>query len=539
MNGKNRVVCVGMRDLPEGERVALMCLQGLANRGGARIFLMHRPDWDAHWLNWYAYYEIEAEEANAETALQRRLKSAATGEAGGFVVWDENLRDTIPIAITIAGIRGLVATDAATAARFPHAPVVEDLRGRWQHKIEAYRWAVEHLLPQCARHAVGSLEVGEKAESFWSPAVDYLVGERAFVHNLCAHPERPEEAELWHRVASQMEREAFAVGWSVPPDIEATYVDACSRHHLVQLCSSAGTNLSFHQHIAAKEPLRQRHASEGDVRLEKAVYITFSQTDGDALHSMTNLQQGQWASPLRGSVPMGWWIAPRLSAGLGAALLEYYYRTATPNDYFVAGPSGAGYNYPSVYDGLDRFLALTKEHMRLCDTRTIWLINRVVKALPGGFVQHRTKAGDVPLPLKDGNLVEETKNKYGADWLDDDVAARYVRALPDCPGFFQGFEPVVGEEDRMIDGKPAVGVAGKPWVPTKVMVDSPEQGERDIEAYLQGKALPAFVSCTVNMCGPMNQKMFEKMLILAPRLEGKGYRIVRPDEFLLLRRQAG
>ena len=520
------VVCVAMRDLSEGERVALMCLQGLANRAGARMFLIHRPDFDAHWLNWYAYYGIEAEEANADAAAEKfgRL-------AGGLVVWDEKLRDTIPIAITMAGIRGLVATDANTAARFPHAPVVEDMRGRWQSKVEAYRWAVEHLLPQCARHAVGSLEVGEKAESFWSPAVDYLVGERAFVHSLCVHPERPEEAELWHRTASQMEREAFAVGWSVPPDIEATYVDACSRHHLAQLCSSGGTNLSFHQHIAAKAPLRQKHAREGDVRLEKAVYITFSQTDGDALHSMTNLQQGQWASALRGSVPMGWWIAPRLSAGLGPALLEYYCRTATPNDYLVAGPSGAGYNYPSVYDGLDRFLALTREHMRLSDTHTIWMINRVVKVLPGGFVQHRTKAGDIPLPLKDGNLVEETKNKYGADWLDEDVATRYIRALPDCPGFFQGFEPVVGEEDRMIDGKL--------WIPTKVMVDSPEHGERDIDAYLQGKPLPAFVSCTVNMCGPMNQRMFEKMLVLARRLEGKSHRIVRPDEFLLLRRQAG
>jgi len=94
---------------------------------------------------------------------------------------------------------------------------------------------------------------------------------------------------------------------------------------------------------------------------------------------------------------------------------------------------------------------------------------------------------------------------------------------------------VVGEEDRVIDGKP--------WVPTKVMIDSPEQGERDIEAYLQAigyrPGKPAFVSCTVNMCGPMNQRMFEKMLILARRLQSKGYRLLRPDEFLLLRRKAG
>ncbi len=405
---ETRVVAIPMKDLSEGERVGLMCLQGLANRQAARMFLMHRPDWDAHWLNWYAYYGIEAEEAGLEVVAGR-----FGGLVSGFVVWDEKLRDTILIAITLAGIRGCVATDAKIAARFPEAPIVEDLRGRWADKVSAYRWAVENILPKCARHVIGSLEVNAQPESFWSPAVDYLVAHRAFVHNLCTHPEHPEEAELWDRAASHMENEALAVGWSVPPDIEATYVDACSRHGLVQICSSGGTNLSFHQHIAAKEPLRQNHARESDVELRPEVYITFSQTDGDSLHAMTNLQQGQWASPLRGSVPMGWWIAPRLAAalqghpeggpsgsperaGLGPALLEYYYRTATPNDYFVAGPSGAGYNYPSVYDGLDRYLALTREHLRLSDTRTIWVINRVVKALPGGFVQHRTKAGDVP-----------------------------------------------------------------------------------------------------------------------------------------------
>ena len=526
---ETRVVAIPTKDLSEGERVGLMCLQGLANRRGARMFLMHRPDWDAHWLNWYAYYGIEAEEAGLQGVAGR-----FGGLVSGFVVWDEKLRDTIPIALTIAGPRSLIATDAKTAARFAEAPVVEDLRGRWPDKIAAYRWAVENILPQCARHAVGSLEVNPQAESFWSPAVDYLVAHRAFVHNLRTHPDHPEEAELWDRAASHMENEALAVGWSVPPDIEATYVDACSRHGLVQICSSGGTNLSFHEHVAAKEPLRQNHARESDVELRPEVYITFSQTDGDSLHAMTNLQQGQWASPLRGSVPMGWWIAPRLAAGLGPALLEYYYRTATPNDYFVAGPSGAGYNYPSVYDGLDRYLALTREHMRLSDTRTIWVINRVVKALPGA-VQHRTKAGDIALPLKDGNLVEDVKNKYGADWLDDDVVARYIEALPECAGFFQGFETVVGEEDRLI--------GGKPWIPTKVMIDSPEQGERDIEAYLQAigyrPGKPAFVSCTVNMCGPMNQRMFEKMLILARRLQSKGYRLLRPDEFLLLRRKAG
>jgi len=154
-----------------------------------------------------------------------------------------------------------------------------------------------------------------------------------------------------------------------------------------------------------------------------------------------------------------------------------------------------------------------------------------VQHLPGRRIAHRTAAGDIPLPLDErGGLVEATKNQYGADWVDQAVVEAYVAALPEVLGYFQGFETVVGEEDRF--------VGEVPWVPTKVMVDDPDQGRADIEQYLAGRPRPAFVSCTVNMCGPMVRRMFEKLAQLMVMVEAKGYRVVRPDEFLALRKQA-
>ena len=359
---------------------------------------------------------------------------------------------------------------------------------------------------------------------------DYLVCHRAPVHNLAVNPEAAWEPDFCGRLLSTMEAHALALGWNAWADIEATYVDVCSRHNLVQICSAAAPNLSFHQHVRAQAALTQTRAGPDGLRLEKAVYVTFCQTDGDALHSMCNLQQGHWDSAYRGSVPFGWQIAPRLAFDLGPALLEYYYRTLTPNDCVVLGPSGIGYNYPSVYPDLDGYLRRTAQALEVTDTDCIWVINRVVRHGDPGYVIHRTSSGEVPIPVRDGVLNEQIKNQYGADWVDESVAERYFQQCPQLIGCFQGFETIPREEDRL--------VMGKPWVPTKVMVDSPEQGLRDIAGYAEGRRLPVFVAATVNMCGPMNERMFEKLLTLVPRLRALGYKIVRPDEFLLLRRKA-
>ena len=72
-----------------------------------------------------------------------------------------------------------------------------------------------------------------------------------------------------------------------------------------------------------------------------------------------------WKDPVRGSIPIGWTISPSLvqtAPSLGA----YYISTASPNDELIAGPSGAGYMYPSQWPQaqLPAFLKPTGELMQ-------------------------------------------------------------------------------------------------------------------------------------------------------------------------------
>ena len=78
--------------------------------------------------------------------------------------------------------------------------------------------------------------------------------------------------------------------------------------------------------------------------------VCFLMTDGDNVQWLENdfaTNPLWWASPQRGSFPLGWTLSPA-TYYLAPALLHYLRRTATPNDSFVAAPSGAGYSNPDV-----------------------------------------------------------------------------------------------------------------------------------------------------------------------------------------------
>lgn len=517
-----RYLLIRESGLREDQRLALACLQGLVNRDGPQLYVVRGPN-DEHWADWYLRYGLEPEEVG-----WGRVGELLPAAAGAVLV-DWQFRHSIGPAVTACSTQGLLPWSEALAAEHPQVPIRLDLRGRWQEKSAAYRWAAAELWPACSRDTVASVHIG--AGEFSNGLLDYVVAQRAFLSGMAVNEiDFPQEAALWRGMLAQMNPLGLAVGWHQPEDIEATWVQACSEAGVLEVCSSGVGNLSFHRHVKARHPYRQDHIATA--RLDPAAtYVTFSQTDGDSIAAMAGLQQRQWTSPFRGSAPLGWWMAPKLGLDLGPALLEYYYETKGPADYLMCGPSGAGYNYPTPFRDRKAYLALSRQLMQAADMRTVMVINRLVQRLPGNLVAHRTAAGDIPLPLGEhGGPIEELKNQYGADWVDQAVVEDYAAGLPEALGFFQGFETVVGEEDRF--------VGDVPWVPTKVMVDDPEQGLADIERYLAGKPKPAFVSCTVNMCGPMNRRMYEKLLQLCVQLDAKGYRVVRPDEFLTLRREA-
>jgi hypothetical protein len=138
------------------------------------------------------------------------------------------------------------------------------------------------------------------------------------------------------------------MGWFLN---EGTGVMMTSRAAKLVFASDFSNNLEVwssvggqdaHAVVEARQPLPvpEREADK--------VYVSFTLSEGDNLQYIQGHMLNLWRDPARGSVPIGWTISPTLVQA-APTIAAYYASTATPNDAFIGGPSGAGYMYPSFW----------------------------------------------------------------------------------------------------------------------------------------------------------------------------------------------
>ena len=101
-------------------------------------------------------------------------------------------------------------------------------------------------------------------------------------------------------------------------------------------------------------------------------------SEGDNLQYIQRAMRRIWGDPARGSVPLNWGISPML-LDAAPAMLRYYQQTASANDQFVAGPSGAGYINPTPWpDGSFRtYTRQTGRYMAAAGVDSVYVLNRV------------------------------------------------------------------------------------------------------------------------------------------------------------------
>ena len=78
-------------------------------------------------------------------------------------------------------------------------------------------------------------------------------------------------------------------------------------------------------------------------------YVSFYVGDYDSAAWLYQRLPTLWTDPARGQIPLGWAFNPNL-ADRFAVGMDWARRTATPNDHFIAGDSGAGYLNPGNLD---------------------------------------------------------------------------------------------------------------------------------------------------------------------------------------------
>lgn len=406
------------------EQTAFNVLQGVVNRAKPRVFLVHDVE-DAHWLNWLRDRgDVDAIEWVGSYEILDRFRT----KLKGCIVTDPSLPATTNVATFLAGLNDSVVVSPDLVESF-RLPVVEDLRGRWSHPVEAYRWAFDRLFASANRSAIAHLNPHS------SRLRDYMAEFAVFTFWLSGTNDDEGEKEVAF-ARELFERTGPAVpvlGWwgahgqGLSKGIgEQRGVDLASEYGLFTVCMAwdgyceGTTNLSVHSGTAAT--FRQK-AGPPPPPLEEKVYYALLRTDGDGTNFWRQEFLKRWWDPERGSIPMNWPVGPSVCE-LMPDILEYFYAHASSDDYFMAAVSGLGYIHEDVYgarlaaevreSGWAVFLRLTAEYMKRLDLHHI----HTYKTTSVDLARRYAHVGGVEGLFLDYNRNDATRANNAAETID-------------------------------------------------------------------------------------------------------------------------
>ena len=394
------------------EQALLISLQGLANSNGPNLYFIYPEKWDFRYTpGVFDFLQKERCYTFQELRTPEQALTAFRDHVAGYVVWDKNVRTSLIVAFTVAGLEKAVVVSeeliplAEKAGLKPKA----DFRGRFSGQSDAqiYQWAREKYWDRCSREYI--VWLGGEYGDIMKPAVaDWGIHNKAFFTDLSARVTDVEEYQMADSLLAEMNPFSFAFGWhSYKKDLEEQWVKLTSSHALRVEGLHSLPNMSFSSQVPATPGFAYRnnhHLIAGETpRPGDHVYIACIQTDGIGL--------GAWNQPGRGEIPYAWevsmnyvWMAP--------VMLEYFYSQATPNDYFIGCLGGPGYVYPK---------AVPKRHL----AHMVDLAYGLMKRLDLNVFEI--------MDYSQGVMVE------GNSDLTRDVVNAFYDGMPDAIGFANGY----------------------------------------------------------------------------------------------------
>ncbi|GHO85881.1 GxGYxYP domain-containing protein [Dictyobacter formicarum] len=359
-------------NLPGDLSLLLGTLQGLVNRSRPQIYLQEgMPAEGANtWL----------QSLNIPYILHSdpwEVVDKYINTARGVIVYDPRIIDTVNVATTMAGLYdGVVASPQLmkklTAAPY-NLPVLADLRGKFASNLQANIWQVQHLWPYVSHRMLIGIRATTPSRlvghaTTYGYLRDYAVANRAMVFWFSLL--NPTEVNLFRQVLSTVKPGTPYLGWY---DKEFRGVRLTSSYGVYTIAADFFSNLTVFSGVRAPS-LIQRTAPTPPLR--NKIYVTFTMSEGDNFQYIQHAMRHLWEDPQRGQVPLNWSINPLLYDA-APTMLNYYQLTASTNDYLVAGPSGAGYAYPSswLFRNVNSFMHQSYNYMQKAGLHVIFVID--------------------------------------------------------------------------------------------------------------------------------------------------------------------
>jgi hypothetical protein len=359
-------------------QLSIATLVGLVNRPQPRIYLIDREH-DAFWLKEALSSIPQTLSSLTQVAILHDLLTKYRSLVQGLIIYDPALIDTANIATMLAAQRNGIAVtpDQAHDLQQYNLSILTDLRTyKWSNRLQAYRWAKENLRSGASPRLVAGMD--PKIALGIRP---FLVATRTFIYWLdpLGFLPDPRVGLLSERCLMQQIMQSYTpgtaghFGWFIQ---EGAGVSITSCAAMPVFATDFYSNLevwgSAHNSQPAL-PVIQQIVSTPD---PGKIYVSFTMSEGDNLQYIQERLLQLWQDPNRGILPIGWPI-PAALLEAAPTLLDYYARTATPADEFLAGPSGVGYMYPTNWPDaqLSSFLAHTGRLMQSMNLATLEVLD--------------------------------------------------------------------------------------------------------------------------------------------------------------------
>lgn len=344
----------------EAEQVMVATLQGVvARKSSEQIYLEGNggyPIWKAHLQQAYG---IPWTNVPSPWSLLRRFKD----RINGYVLYDAaRLPDSLNAANSLAGVQDGIAVDISLEsqvraygvtnrlfdARSLTAPMV------WTNFTSRFNPAI----------------VVEQRSSIAANLRDYAAMAHAFTFF-------DGNSVFRSKVVSGLTPDAACLGWGDASQGENVFVGDGSRHGVHTIAADWALNLSTLSSVR-DDGLFQPKPSLASFNTNGHT-VTFLATDGDNVQWILGGFPAYYNHPARGSFDMGWAMPPAL-AELAPSAMRWYYEQSSVSphrDYFVAGVSGDGYFYPSLYpaSALAVQVANLGKLMDLADLRIVQILD--------------------------------------------------------------------------------------------------------------------------------------------------------------------
>ena len=349
-------------------------LKGIVNKTKPRIFSYEGDAFAEGPHTWLQSLGLSWSEPADKWDLIGKYRN----EISGLIIYDPAQIHTVNLATVLAKNKGAhiaspLLVSKLTAAPY-HLPVVMDLQGKFNSKLEVYQALYDTYWP----HLDHRLLIGLNPNTHKAALREYAAALGAGV--IWLDPKITGESELLNKFLSSMSAGASFMGWWPQ---EGPGVERASKYGIATIASDWCTNLTLHSGTSRKVKLKPIPVKPA---LQNKIYVAFVLSDGDNLQYTEHLMRKLWDNPDRGKVPMGWTISPAMLDAMPGAL-NFYWQTSSNNDNLISGPSGYGYTYPNSWSSeklLKQFVTKTQDYNNRAGLRVITVWNTITGGIDPG-----------------------------------------------------------------------------------------------------------------------------------------------------------